>query len=130
MPAIKHQVHNSSPEISLGEIQIPDDADLGTGMFITILKPGTLPAANVIGSVMIKQPVFQVSVTINPNGRIPVNIGVADGSTPRHTLTFILPQKIDSASRHTLTVHFAKWHIVAATLDGENLSTGPEETIN
>ena len=72
MPAIKHQQRNACPEISLGEIHIPDDADLGTGTFTNTFSPRALPPTKVISSIMINAPSFQVAATVNPNSEITV----------------------------------------------------------
>jgi hypothetical protein len=126
MPAIKHQIPNSCPEISLGEIHIPDDRDLGTGTFTTTFSPSALPPVNAISS-MIKGPSFLITATVNPNLEIPVLLGVSDGTPPKHAVTFVLPDVLLPVESHVLVVRFARWRVMTATLDGVRLET-PGET--
>ena len=119
MPAIKHQQRNACPEISLGEIHIPDDADLGTGTFTNTFSPRALPPTKVISSIMINAPSFQVAATVNPNSEITVALGRADGSNPRDHAIFILPRSVTRRASHTLRIEFAGWRILSASFDGQ-----------
>ena len=120
MPEIKHQQRNACPEISLGEIHIPDDADLGTGTFTTTFSPRALPpTTKVIFSVIINDPGLQVAATVNPNSEIAVALGRADGSNPRDVAIFILPRGVTKRASHTLRIEFADWCILSASFDGQ-----------
>jgi len=130
VPEIKHQQPNASPEVSMSEIQIPDDSDFGTGTFTTIFSPNSLPPTQVIGSVMVNAPKFQISAAVNPNLEIPVFVGKADNTDPIHKTTFRLPDNITEDDEHTLIINFAGWRILAATLDGIQLQTADSESIH
>jgi hypothetical protein len=123
MPPIKHQQPGGHPAIISSDIQIPDDADLGTGSFTTKFKAGALPSSTVISSAMINAPSFQVSITINPNRDVPALLGTADGTDPKSRVYFLLPEHINPAVAHTLRIDFAKWHIFMALFDGMPLAT-------
>ena len=128
MPEIKHQQPNASPEVSMSEIHIPDDSDLGTGTFTINFVPNSLPPTEVISSLIVNPPAFQISATLNPNLDVPALIGKADGSEPTHKVTFRLPDNISKDNEHTLIIRFAGWRILAATLDGIQLQTGSAES--
>ncbi len=130
MPEIKHQQLNPSPEVSMSEIHIPDNSDLGTGTFTTIFSPNSLPPAKVIGSIIVNAPKFQISAAVNPNLEIPVLIGKADNTDPIHKTVFRLPDNITKGDEHTLIINFAGWRILAATLDGIQLQTANSESIH
>ncbi len=122
VPEIKHQQPSDSPEISFAEIHIPDDEDLGTGTFTTTFVPSVLPPVKAIG-LMVKSPTFQISVTVNPNLNVNVNLGLADGTRPKDSGSFFLPKEIEPSIAPVLTIRFAKWCIVSATLDGDPLTS-------
>jgi len=122
MPSIKRSQPNPSPEIEYGEINIPDDQNLGEGKFITVLRPNALVANKPIMSIMINVPVFQVSVNINPQTNlIPVLLGKADNSDPLSLKTYRIPKDIDTSKRLTLVASFKDWQITGLTLEGNSL---------
>ena len=118
MPEIRHQLLGSAPEIELGEIHIPDDKDLGTGTFTTVLKPDVLTSTKHIVSAMVNPPSFQISMTLNPNRDIPVLLGRVDGSEPISTKMYLLPAFVDITRSHTLVVEFSFWQITALKMNG------------
>lgn len=123
MTEIKYRQPNSSPEIQYGEIHIPDDENLGTGTFATLLKPNVLSSTKVISSIMINRPKFQISVNINPGSRkIPVLLGKADGTDPISSQTFLLPPNADSTKAYKFVVIFENWQIINLEMDGVALA--------
>ena len=119
MAKLKHRIPNSCPETEYGEIYIPNDQNLGEGIFTTVLKPNALSTNKAISSIVINKPVFQISVNINPGTKeVPVLLGRADGSNPISKKTFILPSDIDSSKPHTLVATFKNWQITSLKLDG------------
>jgi hypothetical protein len=120
MPEIKHQQLGASPQIEVGEIHIPDDADMGTGTFTTVYKARALRSNDAVTSIMLKAPEFQISVTVNRNGDVPVLLGRTD-SEPASRITYRLPQYVSDA-KHTIRVDFVKWHIMSATYDGKPMA--------
>mgnify|MGYP007122455039 FL=1 len=120
MPAINHQVDSPNPEVTLSAIHIPDEADLGTGTFTTVLAPNALKARKAIASIILNPPVFQISSTVNPNGDVIVLLGAADGSDPSDRKTFLLsrvPGAIKLADTHEIRVSFIRWNITGAFFD-------------
>jgi hypothetical protein len=123
VPPIKVQQPGKAPEIASAEIQIPDDADLGTGSFSTSFKRGASWTTKSFMSVMMNPPAFQITATTNPNREVPVLLGRADGSDPMSRVVFILPASIDESAPHVLRVDFSRWRIVSASFDGAPLTT-------
>lgn len=122
MSAIKHRQPNASPEIDYGEIYIPDENNLGTGKFTTVLKKGVLVQNKPIVSIMINRPAFQISVNINPQtSKIPVLLGKADGSNPKDRVIFSLPDGINKTVEHTFVAEFEDWKIRILKLNGISL---------
>jgi hypothetical protein len=121
MPEVKHQVSNSTPEISLAEVLFPNDAELGTGTFTTTLESGTLLSNRVISCTIVSSTVFQISVTVHPNGDGQVLLGKADGSVPLDAVNFLLPDELDVSLPHAMRIKFVRWRILSASLDGQSL---------
>lgn len=122
MPPIKHSQPNPSPEIEYGEINIPDDKNLGEGRFITVLRPRALVANKPIMSIMINVPVFQISVNINPQTNlIPVLLGKAGKSDPLSRKVYRIPKDIDKLKRLTIVASFKNWQITGLALDENSL---------
>ena len=122
MPPIKHRQSNPSYLVAFGEIDIPDDGDLGRGSFATMLKPNALVVNNVINSQMVNVPVFQISVNINNSKKeISVLLGKADGSDPLSRRIFQLPGEIDLKPERLFLVRFKEWQVVSMELNGKKL---------
>ena len=107
MPEIKHQQPNANPEVSMSEIHIPDDSDLGTGTLTINFVPNSLPPTEVISALIVNPPAFQISATLNPNLDVHALIGKADGSEPTHKGTFRLPHHIRKDNRPTYIIRFS-----------------------
>ncbi len=121
MPAIKHRQPNASPEVEYGEINIPDDKNLGTGTFTTLLKPNALLGTKTISSIMINAPRFQISVNINPGTKeIPVLLGRADADHISGKI-FLLSANIDPTVSHTFVAAFENGQVLGLELDGTPL---------
>lgn len=123
MAAIKHRILNITPEIEYGEINIPDGRDMGTGPFTTVLKPNVLAfLSKPVISVMVKKPVFRISVELNPQtGLITVLLGKAEGTEPVSSETFRFPFDMDSQPSHCVIARFKDWKIANVTLNDGSL---------
>jgi len=120
--AIEHRQQNPSPEIEYSIITIPDENDLGTGRFITLLKVNALSSAKAISSMIVNVPAFQISVNINPGIReIPVLLGRADGTDPISGRLFILPSTVIPQVPHEFVTKFENWQVTGLELDGQPL---------
>jgi hypothetical protein len=125
MAEVRHRQPSSAPGIEYGEIFIPDDNDMGTGTFTTLLQANALSAGNPIASIMLNKPKFQISVNINPGTKeIPVLLGKADGSDPAEKKLFLLPQNLDVSVSHEFVATFENWKVTDLQLNGESLSLG------
>jgi hypothetical protein len=123
MPPINNRRYNPSPEIEYSEINIPDDTNLGTGSFTTVLKPDSLIESKVICGMLINIPVFQISVNINPPTKeIPVLLGRADGTDPISKRVFRIPDYIDSTISHMFIARFENWQVMSLEMDEMTLS--------
>jgi hypothetical protein len=122
MPEIKSREDGPIPGIDYSEINIPDDSDLGTGTFRTVLKEDILGKINPIISSIGNEPDFLMLVTINSAiEEINVMLGKSEKEPPLSRVIFRLPKEIDSKARHTIDAHFKEWKITEVVLDGEKL---------
>ena len=122
MSEIKHRLLNTGPDIEYTEIYIPDENNLGTGQFTTVLKEGALSKNNPIASMIVKRPVFQMSVNINPQtSKTPVVLGRADEPKPKDEVIFSLPGNLDKTTKHAFVAEFEEWKIRHLKLDDISL---------
>jgi hypothetical protein len=121
MKEIRHRQQGGNPEIEYSEIYIPNDKDLGTGTFTTVLKINALLKNNPIISIMINIPIFQISVNINPQTReIPVLLGKADGTDPISKKIFLISPE-DMARNRIYVASFKNWEITDLSANGIEL---------
>ena len=119
---IHKRQNNPGPGIDYGEIYISDGQYLGTGRYTLALQPNALVNQKVIAGIMINQPIFQISVNINPGTKeVPVLLGRADGSDPISQKLFSLPQNIGLAGTHRFEAIFEGWEIKALKMNGMSL---------
>jgi hypothetical protein len=122
MAEIKSRDHNPVPGIDHSEIHIPDENNLGTGTFITVLEPNAMAKINPIISSIINEPVFQLIVSINlAIESASVMIGKADKTPPLSRKVFKLPKEINLPQTHRFNVGFAEWKIESLVMDGKSL---------
>lgn len=122
MAEIKSRDNNPVPGIDHSEIHIPDENNLGTGTYITVLEPNAMAKINPIISSIINEPVFMLVVSINlAIESVTVMIGKADNTPPLSRKVFKLPKEIDLPATHTLDVGFGEWKIESLRMDGESL---------
>lgn len=122
MTEIRNRQNNPGTGIKYNEIYIPNDQNLGTGTYTTVLQPNALAKPDPIISIIINVPVFQLSVNINPATRkIPVLLGKADNSPPSSRQDFNLPENIILSASYKFEVNFADWKINELILNGIRL---------
>ena len=122
MAEIKSRDNNPVPGIDHSEIHIPDENNLGTGTFITVLEPNAMAKINPIISSIINEPIFMLVVSINlAIESVTVMIGKADKTPPLSRKVFKLPKEIDLPATHTFDVGFGEWKIESLRMDGEPL---------
>ena len=122
MTEIKSRDNNPVPGIDHSEIHIPDENNLGTGTYITVLEPNAMAKINPIISSIINEPVFQLIVSINlALESVTAMIGKADNTPPASRKVFKLPKEIDLPATHSFDVGFGEWKIESLRMDGGNL---------
>lgn len=119
MNKLKKRIENPSPQIKYSEINIPDQNKIGTGFYITAIKPNYLYKKDPIFSIMYNPPIFQISVNINPSTqKIPVMLGRID---PISSKIFLLPEKIPMSNLYVFKATFRDWKILELSMNGKPL---------
>ena len=100
------------PGIEYSEIRIPDEDNLGTGIFTTVLEPLATAKINPLISAIRNVPVFQLIVNINSaENAVTVLLGKADNSPASSREVFIMPKIFDASITHQLYAIFKYWKI-------------------
>ncbi len=112
MAGIKNRENNPVPGIDYSEIIIPDEQNLGTGTFTTVLEPDALVKVSPIVSSIVNKPVFKLLVNIHlASKEITALLGKADNSPALSREVFKMPEKLDLSHSHSFTVIFKDWKI-------------------
>jgi hypothetical protein len=119
---IKSRGHKPVPGIEYSEIRIPNEKNLGTGNFKTVLEPGALAKINPVVSSIINEPVFKLLVNINlADESVTALLGKADKSPPLSRRTFKLPKKFKVSDTHMFEVIFKDWKLKELKMNGKKL---------
>jgi len=122
MAEIRNREDKPLPGIDYSEILIPDEEDLGTGFFTTVLEPKAMAKINPILSSIRNAPEFQLMVNINlAEEAITVLLGKADNSPALSREVFKLPKKIDTSKTHQFDTIFRDWKITELRMNGNKL---------
>ena len=122
MAEIKSRDNKTLPGIEYSEIHIPDEDDLGTGVFTTVLEPNSMTKINPIISTIINVPVFKLIVNINSvENEITILLGKADNSPALSRDVFILPREFDATKTHHFDTIFKDWKITGLKMNGVSL---------
>jgi hypothetical protein len=122
MTEINSRDNNPVPGIDYSEIHIPDEQNLGTGTFKTVLEPNAMAKINPIISTIINEPVFKLFVNINlAIEEVTVLLGKADESPPVSREVFKLPKEFNVSDVQTFDVAFKDWKIKRLELNGNSL---------
>jgi len=126
LPAINKQEHGGHPAVASRAVDIPDDSDFDTGTYTTVLAPNALNTPDIIESLIMLPPEFEVAVHIDSaRWQVEVFLGPAYSSLPSDARTFLLPDApgaINVAVSHTMRVEFVHGYITAAFMDDTNLA--------
>jgi len=126
MPEIKSRQEKPVLGIDYSEIIIPNDHNMGTGTYITVLEPDAMSKINPIISTIVNEPVFKLMVHINyAIAEITALLGKADNSPALSRKLFKLPEKINTADTHRFEAIFKNWEILELTMDGNSLEKAP-----
>ncbi len=122
MAEIRNRENNPVRGVEYSEIYIPDEENIGTGTFTTVLEPEAIINIIPIVSSIINEPAFQLFVNINyADDEVTVLIGRADNSPPLSREVFILPKKFDVSKTLQFDVVFTDWKITELKMNGNNL---------
>ncbi|RJQ52384.1 MAG: hypothetical protein C4526_08205 [Nitrospiraceae bacterium] len=122
MAEIKNREERPLPGIEYSEIFIPDENDIGTGTFTTVLEQKALAKINPIMSSIINAPEFQLIVNINSaEEETTVLLGKADNTPAVSRKVFTIPEDTKIHEPHNFKVFFSGWNITALELDGNAL---------
>jgi hypothetical protein len=122
MAEIRSKEENPVPGIDYSEIRIPDEKNIGTGTFKTVLIPAAMNKNNPIISTIINVPVFQLLVNIDSKKyEVTVLLGKADKSPALSRKVYELSEKIDFLKAHSFTVKFINWGIKDLKMNKKSL---------
>lgn len=124
MAEIKSREQNPISGIEYSEIIIPDEQNLGTGTFTTVLQPDAMVKTNPIISSIVNNPVFKMFVNINiVTKEATVLLGKADDSPASSREIFRLPKKINTKETHRFGAIFKDWKVKELKMNGKKLET-------
>jgi len=122
MAEIKSRENNPVPGIDYSEIHIPDEENLGTGTFTTMLEPNAMAKISPIISSIINEPVFKLLVNIYlTTNEITALLGKADKSPALSRKVFKIPENIELSDAHKFDVVFKDWEIKGMKMNGKFL---------
>jgi len=123
MAEIKNRETTPIPGIEYSEIHIPDEKDVGTGTFTSVLEPKALKKINPIISSIQNEPVFLMIVSINTAiSQVTAMIGKSHNTAPLDRKVFNIPESIDDQRANDFTVKFNDWDIESIILNGDELT--------
>jgi len=122
MGEVKSREEKPLPGIEYSEIQIPDEDNIGTGSFITMLDPKAMGKVNPLMSTIVNKPFFQLIVSVNSaEDEITVLLGKADDTPALSRKVYKVPKDIDTDKAILLHTFFNEWEIQALEMDGTKL---------
>lgn len=122
MSEIRSREEHPIPGVEYSAIHIPDEHNLGTGTFTTMVEAGSLAKINPIISNIVNEPYFLMIVSINLGiDQVTALLGKAHDEGPISRKVFDIPGDITTDKAHDFTVVFRDWDISGITLDGTSL---------
>lgn len=122
MAEMRSREKNPIPGVDYSEIRIPEENNLGTGAFTTMLEPGALKKNNPVISSIQKEPVFLLVVSINiAIEQVTAMIGKSQGTPPLSRKVFTIPSDTNLEEANDFTVNFHDWEIQEMNLNGQKL---------
>jgi hypothetical protein len=123
MSEIKSREDGPVPGVEYSEINIPDDKEMGTGSFTTMIEPKAMKKINPIISSIQNEPVFLMIVSINlAIEQATAMIGKSHNTPPLDRKVFNIPAGIDLLQANDFSVNFSDWDITGMKLNGNNLN--------
>jgi hypothetical protein len=122
MSEIKSREDGPVPGVEYSEINIPDDKEMGTGSFTTMIEPKAMKKINPIISSIQNEPVFLMIVSINlAIEQATAMIGKSHNTPPLDRKVFNIPKDIDLLIANDFSVSFSDWDLQGMTLNGISL---------
>ncbi len=122
MSEVKSREDKPLPGIEYSEIHIPDEDNIGTGTFLTVLEPKALTKINPIMSSMVNKPLFQLIMGINAaENEATVLLGKADNTPAVSRKVYKVPTDKNRDDALEFNIIFKDWDITALELDGSAL---------
>ena len=122
MVEIKSREDEPLPGITLSEVHIPDENNLGTGTFMTVLEEGAFGKKNPIISSIMNEPEFVLILSMNAAiESATAMIGKSQNTQPLDRKVFKFPADIDTKEVLSFKVSFDDWDIKGLEINGNNL---------
>ena len=122
MAEIKHREDNPIPGVDYSEIRIPDEHDLGTGEFTTMLPKKALSKMNPIISNVMNDPYFMLIISINLGiDQVTAVLGKTHDEPPISRKVFNIPKDFNVEDAHEFTVSFKEWDVTEMKLNGKEM---------
>lgn len=122
MAEIKSREDEPLPGITFSEVHIPDESNLGTGTFMTVLEEGAFGKKNPIISSIMNEPEFVLILSMNVAiESATAMIGKSQNTQPLNRKVFKIPADIDTKEVLSFKVSFDDWDIKEIEINGNNL---------
>jgi hypothetical protein len=119
---IKSREDEPLPGITFSEVHIPDESNLGTGTFMTVLEEGAFGKKNPIISSIMNEPEFVLILSMNVAiESATAMIGKSQNTQPLNRKVFKIPADIDTKEVLSFKVSFDDWDIKEIEINGNNL---------
>jgi hypothetical protein len=129
MAEINSREANPIPGVEYSEIHIPDEKNLGTGRFTTMIEPKALKKINPIISNIMNEPYFLLIVNINLGiDQVTALLGKTHEEHPISRKVFNIPKDIVLENANDFTVSFKDWEIKEMKLNAKELKLAENET--
>jgi len=120
---IKSREEEPLPGITYSEIHIPDENNLGTGTFVTVLEEGAFGKKNPIISSIMNEPEFVLILSMNAAiESATAMIGKSQNTQPLDRKVFKFPADMDTKIVLSFKVSFDNWNISGIEVNGNKLA--------
>ena len=122
MGEIKSREENPVPGVEYSEIHIPDEDNLGNGVFTTVLHPGAFSKTNPIISSIMNEPFFVLILSMNiAIESVTAMIGKSQNARPLDRKVFKIPSDIDIKEPINFQITFNDWDLLEMELNGAKM---------
>jgi len=122
MGEIKSREEDPVPGVAYSEIHIPDEDNLGNGVFTTVLHPGAFSKTNPIISSIMNEPFFVLILSMNiAIESVTAMIGKSQNARPLDRKVFKIPSDIDIKESISFQITFNDWDLLDMDLNGAKM---------